>query len=430
MTGSRSLRTAGPGALAVILAAPLLWLWLGPEVDSPDLSALWMAGRFLADGRPDLVYPADAGVFTMLPPPEWFAKNGADGRTGEVFPFLYPPLWAWAFAQLTKVATLPGVIAVAGTLNATMLALCPLLALRIARPALGPVWFIASALAAYAFTTVGAVAMLQNQPQIAVSFLTLLAIERSESGRPRAAGAALAMAAAIKLYPALIAVIWLFSGRRREAAVFAVLGAALALLSLAVAGWPLHAEFLRLIRVIAATGMATNLSYGLDGLLGQLFFADSAVFVRSPVRDPALGPLSGWSVLPRPLWAGLGLGAAQIAVLVLTGLRLAREDHPFRRACVWAAALTLLAWLGPVGWAYYYIAPLAFLPLVFDRLRPFTAGTLVLLLLLLVPVSPWVSQIFADAVPVLRRPQLLGCLFVAALAIVFLYLARSDDAPR
>ena len=46
--------------------------------------------------------------------------------------------------------------------------------------------------------------MFQNQPQILVSFLTVLALERAMRGHERTAGLALAVAAAIKVYPVLL----------------------------------------------------------------------------------------------------------------------------------------------------------------------------------------------------------------------------------
>ncbi|MFZ1663051.1 MAG: hypothetical protein WAT77_13945, partial [Paracoccaceae bacterium] len=73
------------------------------ESISADFHALWIAGQWLADGRPDLVYPTDPTFFTMLPPPEWIDRLEAEGFSGQVYPFIYPPIWAWLAAEATHV---------------------------------------------------------------------------------------------------------------------------------------------------------------------------------------------------------------------------------------------------------------------------------------------------------------------------------------
>lgn len=407
-------------AVAAILAVPVLWRLASLPDDSPDLTAVWLAGEFLSQGRPDLVYPRDTQYFTMLAPPEWFERMAALGYRGDVFPFLYPPLWAWVAGRLAQVTDLAALRFWAGWLNPLLLALCPLLAWRIAVPVIPPFAAVLLGIAFFALTNLGIIALLQNQPQILVSFLTLLAIERSECGAPRAAGIALAVAAAIKLYPALVALVWLISGRRKETAAFALVGGSLAVLSVVLAGWPLHAEFLRTLRVIGATAMVTNLSFGLDGLVGVLFLSDAAVFVRSPARDPALGLLSGWAVVPKPFAVTWLLALLQIAVGVLVARALRRTEGRNARAFLWAASLTFLSYTAPVGWAYYYIAPAAFLPLLFDRMRPVAAVGVVLLIA--IPVSPWVLPLVSPYMPIFIRPQLLGALVMPEMGALFLHL--------
>jgi hypothetical protein len=389
---------------------------------SADLTALWLAGQFLAEGRPDLVYPADATLFTMLPPPEWFARQAAAGQPGDVFPYLYPPLWAALAANLSPHASLVAVLAVAGWINPALLAGCFILAWRIAGRPLRPDIWLAAGLTFAMFTSVGLIAIGQDQPQILVAFLTLLALERAESGAPHAAGAALALAAAIKLFPALLVIFWLGRDRRAALAAFAVAGAALALLSVALAGWPLHRDFLRIIRAVSATGLVTNLSYSLDATLGQLAYTDRIAFIRSPARDPALGDRAGWNVYAKPAALGLALLAAQIATLALAARALARAAGPATRAAIMAAALTFATLLGPVGWSYYYIAPAAFLPLLLTRFGALSG--LAVMVLIALPVCVAMS-ILNPALPGILRPlQLFGVVAMMVMGAAFLSLAR------
>lgn len=164
---------------------------------SADLRALWLAGQMLAEGRPDLVYPAETGVFTMRPPPEWLTWLEARGHSGEVFPYIYPPLWAW-LAGVTGLS-FTAMNSAAQIINPALIVAMLLLARRLAAPAMHPAGCLALGLAILATSTIGSIALYQNQPQILVAFLTVLAVERAEHGAPRLAGAALALAAAIKL---------------------------------------------------------------------------------------------------------------------------------------------------------------------------------------------------------------------------------------
>ncbi|HHC29904.1 MAG TPA: DUF2029 domain-containing protein [Rhodobacterales bacterium] len=166
-------------------------------------------------------------------------------------PYLYPPPWAATLAPLAarvsaitffdifQIATLA---ALAGTIW---------LGFRFARPpGLGSLAWAALSLGLFGFTGAGAVGLWFGQPQIIVSFLVMLSAWALAERHDIGAGAALALAAAIKLSPALFVVWFVMERRWRALAAFALVGAALGGLSIAVAGWPLHAEMLAKIRAI------------------------------------------------------------------------------------------------------------------------------------------------------------------------------------
>lgn len=430
MTEGTPAQSAWRAALPTILVVALFvfyCLFVIHGRASADLTALWLAGEFLANGRPDLVYPDDTRIFTMLPPPEWFAKARNGDAPGDVFPYLYPPLWAALSAVLTRITSLATVLSVASVLNPLLLAGCLVLAARIARSALPTASFVLIGAVLFASTTIGVVAIGQGQPQIAVSVLVLLAIERSERGAPVAAGIALALAAALKVYPALFVIVWIVGGQRKAVLAFLSAGGALALLSLGVAGWPLHAEFLRLLAVVSRTAMATNFTYGIDGLLSHLVLADRAEFILSPGRDPALGARAGWYVALKPAAVAAALLLAQVAVLGAAGIGLRRVAEPIRRAAIWAAALTFATFLGPVAWAYYFIIPAAFLPLLVARLGS-SAG-----LVSLAAVGALASAYVSLAAILLPDPgraiYFTGPIAVVLMGALFLLASRHPQRP-
>ena len=389
---------------------------------SADLSAVWLAGGQIAAGHPELVYPPDTTVFTMLPPPEWTPMARAEGMEGDIFPYIYPPIWAQLAAYLHGVTDRAGVMAAASLLNPVLMAMCLVLAHRIAAPRMGAAAWTAAGLVFLSLTSVGLIALGQNQPQILVAFLVLLAIERAESGAPVAAGIALAFAAAVKGYPAILALVWLLTGHRRAVLTFALTGAALGGLSVALAGWPLHRAFLHASGLVAGTGLMNNLSYTIDAALGNTVFADRVQFIASPFRDQSLGFRAGWKLYEKPGWAVIMGLILQVGILTWMAMALRTASDRPRRGAIWAAGLTFATLVAPVGWSYYYLAPAAFLPLAFARWG--LARGLGLLIALALPVSVFASVASHDYGIMETSLWALGLLSMTGMGLSFLALAR------
>lgn len=384
--------------------------------NSADLLAVWSAGLAMEAGASGQVYPPATVPFTMLPPQPWLDRLRAEGFDGEVYPFLYPPLWAWAMGKLSAVASYDTIRAVASVANPLMLAATVLLAHRIAAPAMRRSLFVLVGLLLLMLPPVGMIALFQNQPQILVSFLTVLALERALHGQQRAAGVALAVAAAIKLYPVLFALLWLASGKRRAFGAFCLTGAGLAAASVAVAGWPLHETFLHLIAGISRSVLITPISYTLDAVIAQVAMTDSLAFVVSPDDPDIPGAALGWHAMAKPPLMALAGQVAQLAALAVFARMLMRRPGPAAEAAIWPLAMTVLALLGPVSWGYHYIAPVAFAPMIFDRMRPRPATALILGCAVLVAMP----RQFVSAGGWPPNPlQLLGTLGIAGLALGF-----------
>ena len=424
-SGGGSKATAAVGPVLVALAFIVFAYVFFRARSSADFMALWLAGESLAAGAPDLIYPSDTSYFSMLPPAEWITRLQARNYDGEVFPFIYPPIWAWLAAKASGVMRYETLLAVATTLNPFLIVATVSLAWRIAAPAMSLTLYLAIALVFLPLTSIGAYALFQNQPQILVAFLTLLAIERAEHGRPNQAGAVLALAAAIKLYPALYAVLWLAAGQRRAASSFAMSGAVLGGLSVALVGWPLHAQFLQVIGTVADTALLTPLSVSWESLLAQLFHFDQMITVGAPVLDPAW-QYGYWMVLPKPAGLSLVLRIAMLLALVTLGWLFHRAERRAARADLWPFAFTLLTLLGPIGWSYYYLAAAAFIPMLAVRLK--MRRGLALITLLTLGLSPFVPTLLGAEIPMsahlVRLVQAFGTMTMTAMAVIFFVIRR------
>ena len=337
---------------------------------SGDLMATWLAGHFLNVGRPDQVYPLLTDFFIMHPPSEWRAYMAeAYGYEGPMFPFLYPPLWA-KVAELASDVNFWMIAAVALALNAGLLMASTWLAYRASRSGLHPALYFGIVLLILHVTHIGTLALYENQPQILVSFLLILAVERSRAKAPITAGLALAIAASIKLYPALFALFWLFGRNNRAFLAFAAFGTALGLASVIWAGWPLHAAFLDQIRLISRTVLLTGVSFNIDATIAQLFFLDMLQWVPSLEPPNEYNDAPGWYAMAKPpAWRILS-GAILLSVVALLCLAFHRANAAVQASILWPLALTAVALLSPLSWVYYYLPAAYFAPVLLEKLGP------------------------------------------------------------
>lgn len=418
MSALSSYRSALAAVAVAAFYAALVLVAAGDSA-SADLRALWMAAEALADGRPELVYARDAGPFTMLPPPEWVAVLKAEGVHGQVFPYLYPPLWARLTSWLTPWIGFDDFLSAARLVNVALVLGMLALARRLAAPgvSLAVYWLIGVVL--LLGTTVGLVPVYQNQPQILVAFLTLLAIHAAERGRPARAGLWLALAAALKLLPAVFALFWIAGGRGRAAAFAAGFAAALGLASLALSGWPLHQDFLRVLASVGDTTLVVRLSYSVESIAAALAWPDALILVTEPLPDPA-GPALGWHVLARPpALAALSL-ALTVTALSVAVLMFRRHGQGPDRAFLWPFAITLVSMTAPLAWSYYYLAPLAFAPALLAR-----AGwplRMAVVLALGLGLSP-AAALLADLLPGAGSGRADASLQIAGLSALAVYAA-------
>ena len=395
---------------------------LAREAPSYDLRALWMAGRFFALGDLENIYAVSDPLFRMEPPAAWIETLNSEGFRGPVYPFIYPPLWAWVMSKLNAFTDVAGIILVMKYVNGLLISAMFWLAARCVRPSFGIPTYMLLGLCISSISLITLLPLEENQPQILVSFLMVLAVERSINGASRTAGAALAIAASIKIYPVLFVLLWIAGRRRSETAAFLVAGAILGGTSVFVAGWPLHVQFLHELSAISRTALVSLASYSADALAGHLFFQDAMIRVSTEVT----GGQTSWRVIEKSdLWRLADLAALAGVMIVLM---IAAARGLVQQPLFWAAAFIAVSLVGPLSWGYHYLPAYAFLPAVIARLG--MARGLVLALILIAPSSRLALMfgLFSDAGKPFAIPLAVAALCM--LAIVYLRLAFEAGKPK
>jgi len=325
---------------------------------SSDLLPLWMAAQFFATGDTASIYPSAEAFFTLQAPTNWEpavrALEGVDARNAEVLPYVYPPLWAALLAPLTTVGTYAWLQTAFNVANPLLIVGICILAWRIAPVGSLP-RFLTISLLVCATSLVGAVGLMSNQVQILVSFLTLLSIERLRSQALTQAGIALGLAAAIKGFPLVFIVLFWALGARRAVLSFAITGALLGALSIALAGWLLHAAFLEQVSAVSRSVVLVNIATSIDVLIGQVFAMDAA---QSFGPREIIEKSSTWSAASK---------ASLLAALVMLASFLRRRPNLAHHPMFWPGAVALLTLLSPLAWAFYFLIPLAFVPVLLAK---------------------------------------------------------------
>lgn len=371
-----------------------------------DLWPVYLAGHFYAAGALDQVYPSGS-VFDLGLPDAWLPYLAARIEAAPtIYPFIYPPLWAAVASWITPYTTLQGWTLASAVIDPVLVVATCALAWRTSDRRM-PAWvWIGATLVLLTGTSALYLALRNHQAQLLATFAIVAAIERSHAGRDRTAGALLAFAASLKLYPVLFVGLWVARGRWSAVGAFAGVGLLLGLGSVALTGWPLHVQFLESTRAIAGTLLHHPNNHSLDASVAQVLAMTGASSFGSENPDVRLA-----LVKPAALsWAG----RAVLVGVVAGSMRWARgctEADLYRR--VWPVTLLAVSLASPLAWTYHFLTGLVFVPLLLDRSR-----SLLLTLLLLVPLTPLVvsvRQLGGET----RGPQVVLTLVMVAFAVLF-----------
>ncbi len=360
--GTTSARTLSAAFLLAVAYWFALTVLIGENTNA-DLRAVWLAGYFFEQGDPALIYRMSDGVFTMEPPLPWIAKTVEDGLEMSIFPFVYPPLWGWVTSHFTTGYTFEDFKVFATVLNRILIPACFFLAWRILKPEMSLLQFLTVGLFMTAQLWAFTIPLHTGQFQILVSFLILLAIERERHGAPVMAGAALALAASLKIYPLFFALLWLSMRNYRAVLAFSGFGAALGAASLMVSPWSYHAAFLNELSAISASYVISGANTSLGPLLAAMTIP---VAEMQSFNTEASGGNAMWEAgLKAPVARTIEFAAFVSTLAVLCAMAFVTR---MRDPLLWGVAAFAISWVSPLSWLYHYITFLVFAPILIDRL--------------------------------------------------------------
>lgn len=322
-----------------------------------DLAAVYVAGWFWDHGQPDLIYAAPKQFFGGQAESWAPLVESLGGQGVGAFPFVYPPLWAVVAAPLTGILSATAFFNAMLVLQTALLGYGLVVAHRLVRPAL-PLWkWLVVGCALFQISVPFVTAMKQCQPSITVAVLTLLAVERSVNGAPRRAGAYLALAAAIKLTPALFVLIFL--QRRDWTALrwFAATGLALGVCSLALAGLQAHVDFLHSLSLASSATLVSSINVSARSMVDYALVLMGSEPVREAKRFYIFSLPQGVRLV------SMVVNIVAFAAIFVWFQQKARALPPLAATVVCTFFISVgVPLFGPLGWQHYYLLPMLLFP--------------------------------------------------------------------
>jgi hypothetical protein len=315
----------------------------GPGSAIPkDFAQYWVAGRLALDGQLSGLYPVELSrglVEARFPGTAWTATADAAGLR-ETSYFIYPP---WVAVLYAPLALLPpwAAFALAYTLNGFLFglafALLPGLVPRHGRVAAAATFVVL--LHAPPFLE----ALQSAQASVPLFLLVVLLARDLTSGRETRAGLWWALAAGLKLFPALLVLYGLARRRWRFLASGAGFGVLLAAGSVLAAGLETNLRFVRLILDHLPYGATFDSNQSVTGFL---------------LRWTAGADPRAWTIVP--VSPGLAW-AARLVLLATLALTLFLVHRRARRGDRWDEAIgfsLFTLWLfvtAPNAWLHHFV---------------------------------------------------------------------------
>lgn len=319
--------------------------WRGVGSDFPNY---YVSARVVLEGQNAARLYDDA----------WFQQQIYDHgmrQAGKFSPF--PPATAFVLLPLARLSPLAA-LRVATTLNLVLLAASAVLLSRLVQ---------ASLLEASVFVLLSGMGLINcfrlGQLYIAVSFMLILGIYCLEQKREAAGGVCLGLPVPVKYYPVLFVVYFTARGRLRMALVSVAVAATILGAGIAILGWPLHAEYLRLVlpqhlqsHLSGQDPFATAFQ-SFDSLLRRLFVYDETRNPNPFLQASFLYPMLKWSIvflltaaLARGMWrversAPPVRQRLSVALLGIWGLLVAPATATYHSLLLWLPVGYLLSHL-------------------------------------------------------------------------------------
>ena len=342
-----------------VLFLSILYFALGDNAPA-DIVSPYLAGWFFGHGQQALIYGfAPAEMFAQAPPETWLDVASQRGFVGDVlYPYLYPPVWAALVAPVAAALTIPEFTYWVYLIHLLSMWGSIFLAWKIAGKVLPfPVWSLVSFVLLLG-TAPALDAMMENQPHIFIVFLMLFALERMQAGKSLFAGVLLGLAAALKVFPFILILIFVFKRDARGAAAMSLVILFFAMLSFAMGGLDLNLAFVENLRAASDLVYIARNNWSFSSLVFQVYAFLSGHEIGS-IELGYTAMLPAWISLPSLVIWSTGTGY---------WLWEAEQVRAGQRGLVLSIALTWMAFFGPLGWPYYFLPLFYLLPQLFGYL--------------------------------------------------------------
>ena len=309
-----------------------------------DLSSSYIACRLLAEGQESHLYSYDPEYFHIIEDPVWVETARRTAFNGFLHPYVQTPLWAYVLIPLCTAMDFQTFNLIFLVVNfASIAGTVWLVAYQWATSFLSrPVW-LAGFLGAFSLITPTYYMAFLNQTHPLFLFGTILAVFLAARKQDMLSGFVLAIAASIKLTPAIIAIHWLISGRRKSALSFLIWSAILGLFTFLIFGEKLILEYLSNLNRISNVLLV---AYNNQSLAAWLYGSSYK-----------LSEILNWRIYPLPT-------VSKIISLCLTGLvvvyfmavyRNRSESTDYLEIISVSSLLIASMIFTPIAWNHYYI---------------------------------------------------------------------------
>jgi len=355
--GSKIISTRDKWLIAALgLGFTALGLWFYMRDLPPDMMSLYLAGWFFDHGQSAEIYQyAIADLFVFDFPESWGRVAAQQGYSSTVlYPFLYPPYIAAFFAPLSTQLDVAGFSLVLYLVHLPMVFVSIFLSWRIAgQPGHWGVWF-AVALGLFFVTAGGLLALAQNQLQITIVFILLLAFERYQARKMRLAGVLFAIAGSIKIAPMALGVLFLARKQGRGAGYMAAAGLLILGGSVLWVGVGLHLAYAAQIAEIGDHVYINRHNWSLYTMLYQL---------EALIEGVSLGGgIDVTTVETAPQWLKLVNASVLVLGVIWVWMRFRHGLKRHQEVALFVFLLTLIGLTSPLGWSHNFIPMIYFAP--------------------------------------------------------------------
>jgi len=314
------------------------------SVPGDDLSSSYIACRLLIEGEVEHLYSFDPEYFHIIDDPVWIETARKTSFHGFLHPYVQTPLWAYVLQPLCKITNFQTFNLLFLIINFfSIVAIIWLVAHHWAPSFLVRPILLVGALLIFSLTTPASYTAYLNQTHPLFIFATMLAVFLSSHKRDAWAGLVLAIATLVKITPALIAIHWLITGRRKSVYSFLLWSLVLAILALLLLGEKtILAYWANLYRISDVLLISFNNQSFTAWLYGSSYNL-SEIFNWRIYHLPTIAKLIN-------LWA-VGLIVLYIAIVYRT-----KHNNPNLLEALSVSSLLIVSTIfTSIAWTHYYI---------------------------------------------------------------------------